>query len=313
MSYRSIVATLVADFENEFEGDSPIAYGIGTDGSVYIAMSESAEPRSEQRGLAVFPKSRLTAPSEYRVLCWRRGRIDWITVSHSAVVVSYVQPMPEGILLVGARCRWSPRGAECNAVVADRSGQILQEMTLGDGIEDVRVTSSGTIWVSYFDEGVCGNFGWRHPGPEPIGATGLVAFTPHGDIRFSYNPSAAQTDEVTDVYAMNVAATGEVWIYFYTDFPIVRIVDGRYMKWDFGVGGARGIAVHGDRILLVGDYDRPALARLLRLKTDGVAELIEELSVVDDSGRPIQGDKMYGTGSDLYLFKGSRVWVIKMF
>jgi hypothetical protein len=311
MSNRSLVAALIADFDKQLAGIAPVAYGVGTDSSLYAVVSNTHEARTEQRGRLVISKTRLSAPADYNVLCWREGRIDCVTIRDVSVVVSLVQPMPNGILLVGSRCRWSPQGAELNGVVADRSGHIVQEMTLGDGIEDVRVTPSGTIWISYFDEGVCGNFGWGNPGPEPIGRSGLVAFTPQGDIWFSYNPSAAHTDEVTDVYAMNVASTGEVWGYFYTDFPIVRIINGGYTKWDCGVEGAKGIAVASDRVLLVGDYDSPALARVLRLGTDGIATSIEELSVVDDSGKPIRAEKMYGTGRDLYLFKGPRVWVLK--
>ena len=248
---------------------------------------------------------------EYRILCWHQDRIDWVRLPQLSLVVSYVQPLPEGFLVVGARCRWHPEGAEPNAVVADFSGRILRELTLGDGIEDVMVSRNGTIWVSYFDEGVFGNFGWGGPGPTPIGASGLVAFTPTGDLRFSYDPAAAGTDQICDAYAMNVAANDDVWVYFYDEFPVIRIANGNYQKWSFGIGGAHGLAVHGTRVLLVGDYNRPSLGRVLHLGNDGVAHLVEEVLIVDDSGNPIEGARMSGLGSDLYFFKDTKVWIIR--
>jgi hypothetical protein len=81
------------------------------------------------------------------------------------------------VLLVGARCHWRSEGAERNAVALDWSGRELGRFTLGDGIQDLRVTRDGTIWASYFDEGVIGNYGWSDPGPPAMGAR-TRTFTP---------------------------------------------------------------------------------------------------------------------------------------
>jgi hypothetical protein len=118
--------------------------------------------------------------------------------------------MDSGVLLVGARCRWTADSVERNAVVYDWDGREVRRFTLGDGIADVRTTSDGTIWASYFDEGIFGNHGWNHPGPTPIGAPGLVAFDQQGDARWSYDAKKARTDSICDAYALNVGAHVEM-------------------------------------------------------------------------------------------------------
>jgi hypothetical protein len=57
---------------------------------------------------------------------------------------------------------------------------VAAEKTIGDGVARVRVARSGHVWVGYFDEGVYGNYGWGGGGggPAPLGAPGLVRFSP---------------------------------------------------------------------------------------------------------------------------------------
>jgi hypothetical protein len=84
-------------------------------------------------------------------------------------------PMPDGrVLAVSSRCRWRPGGADPNAVIFDDAGVRVGEGVVGDGIEHVFTTSTGDIWVAYFDEGVFGNYGWGGSGPTPIGAPGII-------------------------------------------------------------------------------------------------------------------------------------------
>ncbi|WP_440117757.1 hypothetical protein [Paenibacillus sp. QZ-Y1] len=74
-------------------------------------------------------------------------------------------------------------------------GNTIREFLLGDGIQSVQVTKNGTIWTSYFDEGVFGNNGWSNP----IGSQGLVAWDEHGNKL--YEDHAA---DIADCYALNV-------------------------------------------------------------------------------------------------------------
>jgi hypothetical protein len=86
--------------------------------------------------------------------------------------------------------------------------------------------------VSYFDEGVFGG---------GIGSQGLVCFDSTGVPTFRYGDFAEQNGlpMICDCYAMNATPSGDVWLNYYTDFPLVRLHDCSIQNvWrDFGVMG----------------------------------------------------------------------------
>lgn len=82
------------------------------------------------------------------------------------------------VLLAGARSVYrSVDDIEKNARVYDGEGRCIRSFCLGDGIQDLYVTPKNTIWTSYSDEGVYGNFGWD----EPIGSKGLIHWDAFGE------------------------------------------------------------------------------------------------------------------------------------
>ncbi len=188
---RRVPALALFDFASELAGYSDPEFSVGWDGSVFAIARLSTESPVIDRGIGIFPKSMLDHPTEHVVLRWVRGAVERVTIRNEALVLQHVQPTPDGLLAVAGRSHWRPEGPEANAVVYDRDGRELRRFLLGDGINDVRTTPDGTIWVSYFDEGVFGNFGWGHPGPEPIGAPGLRAFSPTGEPVFAYDAARA--------------------------------------------------------------------------------------------------------------------------
>lgn len=192
-----------------------------------------------------------------------------LTVAHP-----HVDVLADGsFLVVGARCRWKPEpeGPELNALVIDPSGHVLRRGCLGDGIQHLQVASDGTIWVGYFDEGVFGNFGWHGPGPIPLGAGGIVAWSPDLAKVWELDP---QEGLVSDCYTLNVGE-GQVTACPYTDFPVVRIT-GRepdvYIYPTRGVSGPGGVLVDGERIALIGAYRDPWLITLGELRGDSFHE-----------------------------------------
>lgn len=304
-------AVLVLDFEQTFEGCAdPVAIGVGYDGAIYAAGRCTPEDVYESRvGSAGFPKSQLHAPTTYRLVRHHpSAEASTLLWQHESLIASFIQPYPGGLLLAGARCRWRPEGPELHAVAIDWSGKELRRFTLGDGIQDLRTTRAGNIWVSYFDEGIFGNFGWSSPGPSPIGAPGLVSFAANGDLTFAYDAEAAGTDGVCDAYATNVIDDSEVWLYFYTEFPIVRVRGGSYRVWNFGRGGAQALAVRDERVLVFGDYQQRNLARVLELGRDSTTRLVEQFLVEDETGKPLDRATAWGVGRDLYLAQDRQVW-----
>jgi hypothetical protein len=214
------VARMVVDFSEGLNGYSdPVAFGVGHDRTLLAAARRSTESPVIEQGIGIFPKATLEQATEYVVLRWQRGGVETLQLRNQSPLFSFVQPAPDGVLLVAARCHWKPEGVTPNAVVFDRDGRELRRFVLGDGIEDVRTAPDGSIWASYFDEGVFGNYGWGSPGPAPVGASGLVHFGATGERISEYDSAAAGTDSICDAYALCTAEDG-AWVYFYTEFPI---------------------------------------------------------------------------------------------
>jgi hypothetical protein len=305
-----LAVRVLVDLRPHLKGwTDPTAIGIGRDGAICAAARRSDEALTFESGIGIFPKSNLDAPTDYLILRWHEDRVKTFVHRGEALVVSFIQPFPNGVFLAGGRCRWTPKAIEKNALVLDWEGNEVRRFTLGDGIQDLRVTESGAIWASYFDEGIFGNYGWGHPGPRPIGAPGLVAFSPCGDVVQSYVAEAAGTDSICDAYAMNVVGERELWVYFYTEFPIVRVRNGEYRSWEFGVGGARALAVQEPRVLLFGDYKKRNLARVVELGEEGGARVVQELEVIEDGGAAVDGSIVYGVGGTLYFFSSGRILI----
>lgn len=306
-----ITARLLVDLSHEFEGYGDLAaFGVSCDGAVFAVARASTEDPYVDRGIGRFPKSRLNRPADYLVVAWHDGKIRKVILPSEPVVISFVQPMSAGILLVGSRCHWRPEGPEKNAVIYDWTGHEGQRLTLGDGLEDVRTTTDGTIWASYFDEGVFGNYGWGQPGPTPIGAPGLVAFDDRGEIQWSYDSAAAGTDSICDAYALNVRGPNDVWLYFYTEFSLVQLSKESYRVWKLGERGARAMAVSEPRLLLFGDYRRRDLLRLVELGRNGAANVVAEGTLVDPEGNGFDSARAVGVGGSLFLFRKGRVFVV---
>ncbi len=307
---RELQPRLLVDFSQFFGVETnprKLSAGASLDGRVLMALLTSQEPLTEERG---FPRSHTTKPSVIKVVQWKAGQFQSAEVGGETLVPHFVQPADDGFLLVGARCRWRPDGPEKNALLCSWEGAVRSRHTLGDGIEDARVEGD-RVWVSYFDEGVFGNYGWGLPNSlEPIGSSGLVAFDMAGRKTFEYDPMKAGTKPIADAYALNVLSEEEVWVYHYTDFPIVRIAGGQYAVWKCGYGGAHGLAIADDMILLVGAYGDLAHGRIMSLQPNGTTNLAKEVIVRTPQGQPMTEARASGIGPKLYLFHGARAYLL---
>jgi len=163
----------------------------------------------------------------------------------------FIQPLVEdSTLIVSGRCHYRNGDPEHNAVIYDEHGQAIRRMVFGDGIEDVQVGLDQRIWVSYFDEGVFGNYGWPSP---PMGADGLLCFDMDGQIAWRFHAPGG-FDSMADCYALNVT-NDAAWVYYYTDFPVIQVtIDGTVRGWENEVAGARALVVDRLRVLLWGGY-----------------------------------------------------------
>jgi hypothetical protein len=267
-----------------------------------------ATGRVEDAGGASFATTRVEPPYP-AVFVEHDGRDVLRNVELDAVPLAFpsVQTLPGGeILVVGGRCwRHDDGTAEHNAHVYDERGSLQRAFTLGDGIGHVQTTSAGAIWVGYFDEGVFGNFGWN----DPIGSPGIVVFDAAGRVTWHFEPGGGISD-ISDCYALNVADR-ETWSCYYTDFPVVRIADRELTSWSSDAAGVGALAVHRDRLLLVGGYSSPDRVVLAGLADgppadplNGRVEQLSEFVLRASDGAPLREATVLGRGGTLHVFNG---------
>lgn len=221
-----------------------------------------------------------------------------------------VQRFPDGnLLVVNARCRWRASGPDVNARVIAPDGTTIGHGCLGDGIEHVQIASDGTIWVGYFDEGVFGNFGWGRPGPEPLGSSGLVAWSSDFEKVWELD---ANEGLVADCYALNVDEDA-VWICPYTDFPVVSVSHGkaRVFAPPAEVGCVHGLVVDGAAIGLIGSYDDPSVLVTGVLQGDHWT-ISDRIKLALPDGRPLSRMKIHCRGSVAHLFDGADWYTLNL-
>jgi len=200
-----------------------------------------------------------------------RGSARLCTISHEGNKETTEFPLvPHPLIDRFPDGRWllaSSRAAsdDENGLILEPDGRQSNSFQIGDGIEHIRCASDGTIWVGYFDEGVFG---------DTSGVGGIVRFDQWGKELWSFNrQEQKEWPFVDDCYALTIN-NDELWSCYYSDFPIVRLINGRLTKWNNEISGARALAVDGSYVLLAGGYpnndNRLALLKLER----GQANLI---------------------------------------
>ncbi|GAA0989669.1 hypothetical protein GCM10009555_074000 [Acrocarpospora macrocephala] len=293
-----------------YDGAVMVTAAPGPEGEMVVlwASKENADAisaRTVQPGGASFPEARTAAPVSVHFATYRPHLVMTVPIAEQSLAHTYVQPLPRGdVLLVGARCRLRDGAAEPNAAIYTVDGELVREGVLGDGIEDVQTTPSGEIWVSYFDEGVVGNFGWGVPGGlDPIGQPGLIRFTPDLGIAWRY-PYNNKFGVITDCYALNVTGE-EAWACYYTDFPIVRVRAGTITGWANEVKGAHALVVADGSAVLIGGYGEDR-HRVVAGTIEGEAfSPHRHARLVMPDGRSIPQDAaVMGRGSELHVVAG---------
>jgi hypothetical protein len=244
-------------------------------------------------------------PLPFRIVTWTNGQAQTVQLvgTRELLLLGGVQPLEgERWLLVRSRAE---SASEKNAEVHDSHGRLVSCFHAGDGIEDVQATSQGEIWISYFDEGVFGDL--------PLGQAGLVCLNASGQEKFRYSTIAERhgLPPIDDCYALNVAGDEDVWLYYYDDFPLVRLCKKQFdRKWHpMPVHGSHVFAVADGRALFVGSYNPERRLVLVSLESMEA----EECRLVDEHGQHLtcgerrapvcaRGSKLlFKSGLDFYL------------
>ncbi|MEU2020129.1 hypothetical protein ABZ541_29275 [Micromonospora sediminicola] len=288
--------------------DTLVSASIGATGELVALWAHNDDEAAlravtTEPGWVVFPAPRTDRPVPARVTRQRDATVDVTHLTAVTVAHPHLQPLPQGrLLVVGARCRWRADGPDRNAVIYGSDGRVEAQATLGDGVEHVLATTSGEVWVGYFDEGVHGAYGWGDAA-APIGGPGLVRFSAELEPAWRYPPQVDNPwGAIDDCYALNVTDDA-VWTCYHSDFPLVRIhADAVRDGWRPHIGGVKAIAVNDTRVALFGGYrdrrDHLVIAEL----TGAAMRVTGEYQLVLPDGGPLPGDTtVIGRGEVLHL------------
>jgi hypothetical protein len=274
-----------ADFSGIIGDQNLVTVSVGFDLSpVVLSLSQPPDYRTVASSGASFFKKRANKPNHFSIHYlvgddWQRTNLEETNENFCTI-----QPLGrDHWLLVRGRAESEK---DQNATVFDMDGRPQWSFHAGDGIEDVQTSENEEIWISYFDEGVFGDVS--------LGKAGLVCLDSHGKILYQYNDPT-----IADCYALNVCSARETWLYYYTDFPLVRLMDRRPDGiWrNLPVQGSHSFAVGHDRVLFCGSYDKRDRLILLSLESMSVVEI----EVLDKFGQPLRSLWGIGRRSVLHL------------
>ncbi len=241
-----------------------------------------------------------TPPKAHHLIYWEGLSQRTLTFEKSTRLFTFhVQPFAEGWLL--------GEGRGGHADICDKAGRLQRTLDLGDAINDVQTTPNGHIWVSYFDEGVFG---------DGVGRHGLVCFDSSAQPIFKYSEFAErnQLPSIADCYAMNVVDEEEVWLSYYTDFPLVSIKNFQLEQvWKDFECIDRAFALNGDTVIFQKCYTRREGKSQLLRRTLSDSAKTEVVDVVDETGALLEGlFKVVARGPNLYLLTGTALHKLQM-
>lgn len=219
-------------------------------------------------------------------------------------------------LLVSSRCpRYDDGTTQCNGRIFDKAGNLVSKLVLGDGINKVQTDKDGFIWTSYFDEGIFGNYGWEPS--NAIGASGLVKWNDRGEVVYEYTPNHSELDSICDCYTMNIVNENELWISYYTQFPLVKISNLTVTDyWLHDLGSISNLLVNGNKLLVSAGYGNANVFSLLELKDKPKrVECLRKLRITcQNHGTTESQTYVFGSYRDskMAFFKNNKLYLFDM-
>lgn len=236
-----------------------------------------------------------TPPKAHHVVYQEADQLQSVAFDRSQSLSAFhVQRFESGWLL------GESRGGQ--ATIHDANGALRFTVELGDAIESIQTANDGRIWVSYFDEGVFGG---------GIGQQGLVCFDSSGRHLFKYADFAEQNDlpMICDCYALNVNVSGDVWLNYYTDFPLVRLHEYKLDKaWPaFGSLGD-AFAIRGDEIVYMAKGQMSAISLAVESRREPLSAIPRDVAGVEITPSSQRYADTAGRGSAFIINTGGAVY-----
>ncbi len=201
--------------------------------------------------------------------------------------VCHLDALPNGRVLVEGH----DAAGEKTAQIYGRDGRRRHSFGLGRAVEFVMADRRHHLWSAYGDEGVYS---------DPISGSGLVRWDSGGNRRWGYSPPEGVA-HIDTVYAFNVE-DGVAWAGYHPTFPLVEArADGRITVRRTPVVAPRGIAVHGEEMVVLGGNRQAELLHRCRV-TESEVLLRDEACLTLPNGTPLKRyARPVGRGRHLYL------------
>lgn len=209
-------------------------------------------------------------------------------------------PLPDGGFVVADHRSHSP---DQQVQHFDALGRCASTFRVGDAIQHLLADEAGDLWVGHTDEALFGD--------DPLNWPGLRCWSSTGDPLWTFRPQPG-VRAIYDCYALNVHGR-TAWACPYDEFPLLEIGADRVMRVRTStVRGAKGLVVHGDRLVFFGGYesDRDRLVEC-RL-TEGTVETVREGRLVRPDGGEVDRCRVVCRGPRLYVQDEAAVewWVL---
>jgi hypothetical protein len=298
---------LVADISNYLGDYKLINISLGADQEICL-LAVNSVPEPEKGSIATFPPSKTSSHHNYKVVIIAKNSTEQIEITNESWNYHFVQPIDNNnnILLAGGRSHYyKDNSYDKNGRVFNKQGVLLRDFLLGDGIQDVQVSSQNSIWTSYFDEGVFGNYGWKNP----IGSVGLRAWDDNGYEIYKYDNSGKHF--ISDCYALNVLDDNNVWFYFYTDFDLANKQRESVQYYKPNISGADGFIVYDKYVLFRGGYRNHNNYFLYERNPLGM-KLLGEVKMFDGDGNFIETNYFAYRGSRMILLSGMKLYSVDL-
>ncbi len=300
-------AEMICDISEEMSQGELIAFDCLDNRNAIFAVAKKEVDYRTFRSGASFSKIKPDTRQDYSVFITSdEGAIHLTDIVGEEFNIHHIQPLSKNrLLLVCARSRWrSGTDFDCNGRIYGADGVFQKEILLGDGIQDVQVTTHGKIWTSYFDEGVFGNYGWN----DPVGSSGLIAWKANGEKVYEYSPMHG-LDVICDCYALNVESDNTTWCYYLDEFPLVKIKDGKEVGyWTIPIRGSDAFAIYRNFALFRGGYNDSDHLYLIQLLENNVAKVVKKISLENVS----KVDSVSARGDSLLILSGKFVYRVSV-
>lgn len=284
------------DLSAILKGYNFISFSINYDGGLNVLGLQEAPKYRTSNGSFVIPKVKNV--QNFKVFFpqsnWAEMTLQSNWNYHFASMLNNQE-----VLLTCARAY----GKEENAQLYDIGGNVVKEFYFGDGIQDIQIAKDGLIWGSYFDQGVFSDDG--------MGASGLNCWNQKGEKVYSFSPQNG-LNYMADCYALNVINSDEVWFYYYTEFPLVRLKNKKEISyWNVPIRGAHAFSIFENYVLMSPGYNEKTF-HLFKLGLDKKVKSCAEYQFIDDQGQILEFEAYKARGEFFYFLKKQKIYKLDL-